>query len=296
MANTSIKALRKEAKTQLADNFSRALAVFSISLLFSTFFLMLDQIFGSFLDGNAAYLAGTENESIISNSLTEMAGKVWDMIAVPSFLISIAMLVFDFLITSPYKMGTSWWYYSLAANGNLQVGNVFAFYKTNKDYSSALMFEIQLFFKLAVYAILSFAPSVIAFIMSFELKGNEYILKPDMEGKGLLLVSLALLIVGLIVYIALSLNYFLARYLFAIGDSLTPKEAFERSKLIMHGDKSSVISMAFSLLGWYLSCIFIIPLGYVVPLHNACMARCARNIIEKHKNYESSNQNRFVEL
>lgn len=297
MANIPLKALKKEAKTQLADNYTRALAVLCVSLLFSALFLMVDQIFNSFLNTDANFLIFSESQADEGNLAVALLGAVGEAIINPSFLIAAIIAVFNFLITAPLKIGTSWWYYSLAANGNLQVGNVFAFYRSNSFYTSSIIFEIKLFLKKTVYALLSFSPAVIALIMAFERDGGEYTLKPDSEGETILLVSVALAAAGIVLYIFLSLNYFLSRYLFAIGECEKVNDAFDRSRVIMHGDKSTVVSMVVSLIGWYILCVFfIIPLGYVIPLHNACMARCARDILEKHKGYEASDQHKFVEL
>jgi len=295
-SSTPLKALRKEAKTQLSDNFSRALAVLCVSLMFSAVFMMIDQTFNSFLNTDTSFLILSESQGNEDSLMVDLLGFIGATILNPSFLIAAIISIFNFLITAPLKMGTGWWYYSLAANGNLQVGNIFAFYKTNSYYTASIMFEIKLFLKKLVYAIASFAPSLVALVMAFERDGSEYTLKPDSEGETIIMISLVLAAAGIIFYVFLSLNFFLSRYLFAIGECEKADEAFDRSKVIMHGDKSTVVQMAMSLIGWYLLCVLIIPLGYVIPLHNACMARCARDIIEKHKKYEASDQHKFVEL
>ena len=258
--------------------------------MFSVLFLMLDEIFTSFTS------AGEEIVIVETTRMTlsEMLNQLVDKILSPAFLISIAILLFYFLIIAPFNMGKSWWYYSLTANGNIQVGNVLSFYKTNTFYSACIGFELSLFLRKLAYGIGCLFPSFVALFMAFERKGGEYVLMS--EGTEVPLFAAAgLAVAGIIVYIYFILGLFLSRYLFAIGECPTAKEAFSYSKEIMHGDRSVVVGMVASLIGWYISCLLLLPALYAVPLIDACLARTAREIIDKQKKRDLLRTDKFID-
>lgn len=101
-------------------------------------------------------------------------------------------------------------------------------------------------------------------------------------GDFVLLAALALFAVGWGVAGWLSLRYFLAPYLLAGDEVLTPKEALRLSFRVMRGRVAGLLCFLVSFAGWFLLCFLVLPLPYVFPLLLLSAAGYARQVVADH--------------
>lgn len=273
------KAIKKDAHLQLKENISRAMAVLCISLFIATLFLMINQLVMSIL-GRLTGSAVTQFSSWESFYMhyTSSSMKI-------VYVAAVVVAFFDFLLVSPLNLGICKWYFLMATRGSLQVGNVYSYYKGNDKYTGAVAFELNRLIRLAVFFVISFLPSAFCIGWAFKIARSGAVLE-DENAKRMLIIGIALAFVGIAAYIFLSLRYFLARYIYVSGLSKSVAGCFSKSAKMMKGNKGRVVEMAASLIGWYLLCLFIFPVAYVIPLHSACMANCARAFISESQTNE----------
>ena len=98
----------------------------------------------------------------------------------------------------------------------------------------------------------------------------------------MIILGAALAIIGVCVYAAVSLRFFFAKYLYCGDYGYDAKDCLNYSFKYMKGHVGSVLSVILSFAGWFVSCIFVLPLAYVIPFYNASMAACAQDIIDEH--------------
>lgn len=80
-------------------------------------------------------------------------------------------------------------------------------------------------------------------------------------------------------------TYAMVPYIMAENPELSAREACERSKQMMDGNRMRLFCLDFSFIGWYLLCVMICGLGYVVlaPYVQAAFADFYREISETRK-------------
>ncbi len=62
-----------------------------------------------------------------------------------------------------------------------------------------------------------------------------------------------------------ALSYSMCTYIYVDGDHTEPMEVINASKSMTNGYKSDLFVFYLSFLGWFLLCLFIIPIIYVIP-------------------------------
>lgn len=193
-----------------------------------------------------------------------------------NLILSGVLAAFYFLIVSPLRLGVINWYQSLAICGNLQVGQIFYFYRTNELFKEALVFELARLVRHAAALAITLCPAAVCFGMAIGAgkSSQEKMLT-------LLVAGAALLIVGLIVYAYVALRWFAAKYLYVSGRNYGVGECFRSSQRYMKKHIGRIMLLFISCIPMWLSCIFVLPALYVIPYYNAIMASAAQDIIDE---------------
>jgi len=273
------KGIRRVAKGLLNDNWSRAISILCLFLMTITMFLLLNQLVISLV--STATQLDESAKAEFPRTASEFAEFFESKKVRLDLTISAVMALFYFMIISPLHLGISNWYQSLAIYSNLQVGQIFYFYRSNELFLSALVFELARLVRHLITLAVSLAPSAICLSMAF-----NYSLKGASPAQArmvapLLIAGLALAVVGLIVYAVIILRCFIAKYLFVGGHGYGVEDCFRYSNKYMKGNIGKVLMIYISCIPLWLLGIFIFTLVFIIPMTHAILAATAQDIIDE---------------
>ena len=269
----SINGVKREARGLLANNWSRALSALCISLLALVLFLLVNNFVLSLIN----LVAGMKDDVAAAqpHTILEFYKYFTSDNMRGNLILSSVLAVFYFLIASPLRLGVVNWYQSLAICGNLQVGQIFYFYRTNELFKEALIFELARLARHAAALAVTLSPSAVCFGMAISAG------RSGQNNMPLLAAGAALLIVGIIIYAFVALRWFAAKYLYVSGHDYGVGECFRYSNRYMKKHTGQIMLIIITCIPLWLSCIFVLPALFVIPYYNAIMAAAAQDIIDE---------------
>lgn len=135
-----------------------------------------------------------------------------------------------------------------------EMSDVVYYFTCSKRYTKAITFIFSYVMRIALPALLFFLP-VIAYIVYIDYK--KATISPYILG--------ALIVVSAILLLFYSIKYFLSVKLFCDDDSKNYGYYFSTSKMIMRNHRWDVVKLTLSFSLWFLLCITILPMIYVIP-------------------------------
>lgn len=276
------RGIKREASGLLGNNWSRALATLCISLFTIAFFVQMNQLItsliravqGDSIGGTSTFDGLAESAMYYYNYYTTVNGIPLDL------LVSLILVAFYIFIVSPLRVGVIYWYQNLVQCENLQVGHIFFYYRSNERYVEALKLEIiRLLLKLGC-GLLAFAPAGVCF--GFAIGGRVNDGAESALFLPLIIGGAVLFLAGIVVFALLTLRYFFAQYLFAGDYGYSAVDCMRYSRIHMKGHTGNVFLVILSFSGWFLSCLTLFPIAFVIPYFKAAMAACAQDIIDEH--------------
>lgn len=283
-------AVKKSAKKHLEDNWSKAFSAMAIVLLASLAAFIAEEFVNGLMQGYGVTQKLDLSRFDINTQISDIIAYLKEFVTSGGFritaLVTLFFILIRFLVLTPLHQGQTSWFYSVVEGTDDRLSRLFYYYSTNDMYLSALSFRFSLFMKKLGYGIISF----IAPAASLGLTLNQYLLfrttgnEADKKRATLyLIITIALLLLGLILFFLLSLKIFIARYVFA-RYTLTVKHAntgkcFSEASRLISKNKSRVVSLFISMLPLFISCVLILPLLYVYPYFFCCCAELANEIM-----------------
>lgn len=268
--------IKREARALLNHNWSRALGALCVYLMVLVLFTQVSSLATALLNEYGP-AAGKTFGSL--SSFQDYQEYFADTAVVIRIAVTIALAAFFFLISSPLSLGLTYWYRNLIQLDNIQVGQIFRFYQSNERFKNAVIFQgLSLLIKLG-YGILSFLPAVACFAYAY-ISG----LSEESAGRSTLLYAAGAVLaaVGLYLYATLTLRFFFAKYLYCGEYGYDAMDCLRYSNRYMKGHIGGVVGVILSFAPWFLLCVLILPLVYVVPFYSVTMAAYAQDIIEAH--------------
>lgn len=241
--------IRLEAKRLLSHNTSR--------LFFISFFSFVFRYLSILCCGYGVFL-------IYNSSLLSFISKEYGY-TLAYFLASLISVTLSFLtlsFVSSVKMGEAFAYFTLANGGN---GRFFHLYKflTPQKSIKALLFYITVTTKKLLWWIFFLFPALICVVCGYYLyQGRIYVNEIN------LIISTGfsiILAIALVMVRICSLRYSAAPYYLCLNPNLKITDSIKKSIKFTDGFLSEGVLLEYSLLGWLLSCVFVLPLFYVVP-------------------------------
>jgi len=275
------KGIRREAQGLLNDNWSRAISVLCLFLMTITLFMMLNQLVLS-LVSNSTQLSDTASQIDFPKTTAEFEEYFSSQKVRLDLTISAVMALFYFMLFSPLSLGIVNWYQSLAICSNLQVGQIFYYYRTNELFLSALVFELSRLVRHLIVLAISLAPSAICLGVAFNYSLDGASVSQSQMVVPLLISGAALAFVGLIVYAVIILRWFIAKYLFVGGHGYGVEDCFRYSNKYMKGNIGKVLRIYISCIPMWFLGVFVLTLIFIIPMTNAILAATAQDIIDEH--------------
>lgn len=262
--------IKTNAKKAMTQNYIKALSitliVFCVLFLFAIFVTVADLVAKLFLNN-------TVNVEVLQN---------WSYILSP-IIVSLSLLV-QLILFSPLLVGTAKWFFHLVSDEKCDVIDLFEYFSSIKGYFGSVWLELNLFIRKFVILFLFTAIPIILMGIGLRLMDGSWntSYSPDslsvLLGTMLLIAGCVLTVVSLLFAWIFLKRYFLVRYLF--GEERSVHQAFKQSVLYTKGKRTELFFFDFSFIGWFISCIFIIPIFYVVPYLISASSLFAKILIE----------------
>lgn len=275
--------IKTNARKAVSQSFIKALSVtlilICIVFLYSIFVLAANAIHDLF---------GMPLSMIFESTLPILSN--WNYIFSP--IILGGTIILQLILFSPLLLGVAGWFYALVGGEEPQVVDLFDFFAKGKRYFGSIWLQINLLFRGAVYGFLFLiAPFCLTSIGLFLVQGA--ILPPGLSEPAASLIGSMLTITGVVLTLVAILflwiflkRYFLVPYLFAQG-GCSVRQAIRQSIFGMKGRKSELFLFDLSFLGWFLLCLFLLPIAFVFPYYQGASALYARVIIEQMRRQDS---------
>lgn len=163
----------------------------------------------------------------------------------------------------------SWYQHSTAESPPITAA--FTYFANLKKYFAAVKFTVLKLSIILLVFILSLSPSIILTgVMKYAVNGGEYTL--GMSFGAIFVISTILALLGLFPAIYFSAGFFFADYLFIKGIETRPLCALRISMRYARKNKKSLFLALSIIFFYYLSCIFIVTIPFVLPKIRAKLA------------------------
>ena len=171
-------------------------------------------------------------------------------------------------------------YYLKKAAGLRSGGRDVLYYIRLKNIGSLLLFNIFYYFLKLILLLFSFLPFVLCFLLLWKMCQQGVLSLNSFKAVDALCI--VLFVYGIIFFFRFNSFLFPARYCFVTGNFLSFKRLFAFSYLCMQGNRKKVFFRRLSFIPWFMSCVFLLPIGFVRSYYHQSMADIAADLIQKH--------------
>lgn len=261
---------KRAARDSLKNNWGKAVTVFMSVCAVWLLIALAEQIVRLLINvpPTATSLSDTGEEIIITNT------------SIYSTLMTAAGALFFLVFLMPLTLGQYFWHYSNSKGSDSRVSSVFSPFSSFKNLAKSLWYFINISFRRLLWFFVFFFPASVlltlikTLLSEVETQYSKYLIL------GFDLLTAALLILSLTLYTIFSMCYFLAPYLLVSDPTLSVNKAIRISTMMMRSRKVEAFWFVLSFFGWFLLCIFVLPLLYVFPFYANARAHYARHIVE----------------
>ncbi|MDO4742426.1 MAG: DUF975 family protein [bacterium] len=255
------------AKTALKNKWLQAITVCLILIvvfLIQIFFEQMIRIFvlesGKFLDGVDSY-----------------AGGLWNGIL--NLFLTVSSLALTFLLVFPLVLGVVRWFWRMTGEAKDTVGVVFYYFGTGERFKRSVAVFFGLLWRNLVVGLLSFIPFFMAVILTnfaAEYDINQIMLFSVDFGN---VINTIFLILGCVVYLILTLRYYMVLWVTVACPRLSVKQVFKTSVGFAKGTKAAYFVFILSFTGWAFISFLALPLLFTLPYFIAANAVFSRFVI-----------------
>ena len=201
----------------------------------------------------------------------------------------VTLAVYLLVLYIPLFLGALRWFWCITAKKPYDKKEVFTYFSSPKKYFRTIGFTLSLLVRLVFCALAAFFPAIIASVLSAPWFYSLLNFTMPMWSANLPVVANFLEVLGLILFVFLSLRFYLSGLLLVIDDDMHPGEAFYISGLISRDFLMNFIILLFSFFGWIIISLFAVPLIFTLPLLIASFTVHGRFAI----NYYNTKVNRW---
>ncbi len=181
--------------------------------------------------------------------------------------VSIATIVIYLLVLYiPLFLGALRWFWCVSAKKPTDKKEIFIYFSSPKKYFRTVWFTLALIIRLLLCAVIAFAPAIVASLLARPWIYSAVDFPMPLWSANLPVVANFLEVLGLILFLFLSLRFYLSGLLLVIDDDMHPGEAFYISKLVSRDFLMNFILLALSFFGWFLLSLLAVPLIFTLPL------------------------------
>ena len=178
-----------------------------------------------------------------------------------------------------FRSGSDRYYLKKAAGFRSGGADVLYYFKPG-NVVSLVLFNLCFYLIKVFLLVFSFLPfSVCVFIVI--TMGRQGSVSLNLF-KTVFFIGCVLFVHGIVFFLRLNTFLFPARYCFTTGKFKNLKKLFVFSYMCMQDNRKTVFRKKLSFIPWFLSCVFLLPIGFVRSYYHQSMADVAADLIEKH--------------
>lgn len=203
---------------------------------------------------------------VSSGADRQMASNVFSGMDISRYAVTMAATLLLFLICTPLKCGFKLWYMKNAADTDNSAWVIFSFF--GRKYFKCLFVQILKVLWLILLFIICCIPST-AFYMGIYY---DVISLPNAAAYAVLI---ALSLIMLTLYMSIAMLYWQISYVFTMHPDMPIIKLFSLSRNIMKNKRMALLGLLLRCVPLLISCIFVIPAIYAVPIMQSSFAEFA---------------------
>lgn len=169
-------------------------------------------------------------------------------------------------------------YYMRKIGGFGVKGKELFHYLKPRNVLSLILFYVNYYLRKLVLFILCFAPCL---LMIFLLCNLLYYGEVSLSFAAVIIFTVIICGVnGVVFYFRFNSFLFLARYYFVSDKFYNFRQLFSFAYACLEGKRGAVLRKKLSFLGWFISCLFLLPIGFVRAYYRESMVILAKGLIE----------------
>lgn len=193
-----------------------------------------------------------------------------------NFTVSIVLLFFCYSIYRRIKLGADRFFLRRAQKKGGSAKDIFYYFHPLRA-ADALIFSLKLFCLRSALFVVALLPFVLSCVLLFNLvKSNVSLI----VAVGLASGCIAFFVSGAVFYKNISRSLFLAEYYYIDGRFVSFKNLIGGSQEDMKKQIKTLRRLKNSFGGWFLLCLFILPIGYVWSYYKQTLALAAVSFME----------------
>lgn len=205
--------------------------------------------------------------------------------------------VISFLVISPLIIGMFEWYWKITDGKEAKIGDVFAWYGSGKLYGKSLLLSLNVGIRMILWSLLIFcvptALEIVGNLLVTDSGTNFATMTTDDTTKMVLgsicmFFGFALMIGGILLYVFIVSRYIPSVYLFTENKDLKSSEAVKLSVKYSKAYRWEYTKFVLSYIGWFITCIFLLPLLYVIPYFFSSLTVFTKSIIYTERGKENN--------
>lgn len=217
-------------------------------------------------------LTGLDLEAIADLSFDEIIPKI----SVVLFTFA-ALTALQLFVITPLSLGEYSFYWKNASAEEPQASTVLTWFAKGR-YMRSVCTGLLVNLLEALWGMLCLLPAVFMFSAMYSLSETGY--QDSLTVLALFAAGVLCTCVGLYTFLRVIQRYFLVPYLLTAYDHLNTGSVLALSKEMMRDYGRDALNFELSFVGWYLLCIFVLPVMYVSPYINQVFAEYAKAIID----------------
>lgn len=193
-----------------------------------------------------------------------------------SVAVSLLIIFVIYMSYTAIKMGSDRYMLKKSQGIHADTKDIF-FYFGSRGFFSLVTFSIRLFAVKVIIFIFFNIPTILCAVLLVYFSTSAFSAAVSLIiGAG----CLAFAVNGVRYYKKATASLFLARFYFIKGEFISFRHLLSSSQNAMKGKEKELMRLKGSFIGWFFSCAFILPIGYVWGYYNQTLAAYADEIMK----------------
>lgn len=205
--------------------------------------------------------------------------------AVGMFITVIFALIVILLLIVPITMGVLKVFWALSENVSEHPILAFYYFSNFENYLKTIKLFLIVFLKTLPLAIVFHLPMAAVWLFSKNFIFEFFDLAVPLWASNLENFVQVLFGFAQVFTLIYAIRFYIAPVLLVADENMDPLEAINMSEVIAKKTGLDFVTLIFSLLGWIISCVFIMPLPFVLPYVLMCYVVHTRFAVDEYNDY-----------
>lgn len=210
------------------------------------------------------------------------------------FVSQIIILLFGFFVITPLFLGVLKLFWGIFNKVEQNPVNVFYYFSSYEKYLKSIKVFLYMFLKVLPLGIVFHIPAIAVWLISQNFTFELLDMATPLWASNLQYIGNFLFFAAALATFIFSFRYYMAPMLIVVDDNMVPLEAINMSSVISKRSSLEFVSLLFSLFGWIVLGLLIMPLPVILPYLIMCYIVHVCFVINEYNEYVAlSMQNEF---